>query len=289
MKTTLIITLTLVSLSFALAVPDTVVAQNREHQQLSADMRMLQEQTQQLAITLSALSAALSDALRDLSSRLDQANDFTLKGFADQRLIVDAFGTDLRVIRERVDETNVRVSTLGQEIDALRTTIPLIAQRQTNGVDGDAVNGPDSLLASGVDPSSSAVGLSPTRMYETAFADYAAGQWSLAITGFEAFLRTFSMSEQADDAQFYVGETYFNQNLMPEAVIAYNRVIDNYSSVNSTSLAYYKRGLAQERLGQLDNARSSWEQVVADYPTSDAGRLALQNLDRLNLQEQPSP
>ena len=29
-------------------------AQNREHQQMTADLRMLQEQTQQLAITLAA-------------------------------------------------------------------------------------------------------------------------------------------------------------------------------------------------------------------------------------------
>ena len=97
------------------------------------------------------------------------------------------------------------------------------------------------------------------------------------------------MTQQADDAQFYVGETYFNQNLMPEAVVAYNRVIDDYGGVNSTSLAYYKRGLAQERLGQLDDARASWQQVVDGYPESDAGRLAAQNLDRLSRQEPPAP
>ena len=94
------------------------------------------------------------------------------------------------------------------------------------------------------------------------------------------------MSEQADDAQFYLGETYFNQNLMPEAIAGYNRVIDNYGTGNQAPLAYYKRGLAQERLGQVADARASWEEVVDSYPTSDAGRLAQQNLERLNRQEQ---
>ena len=126
MKITLTVALTVLLLAFSLVAPLAAAAQNREHQQLSADIRMLQEQTQQLAITLSALTIALNDALRDLNARLDQANDLTIKGFADQRLVVDALGTDLRVIRERVDETNVRVSRLGQEVDALRTTIPLI-------------------------------------------------------------------------------------------------------------------------------------------------------------------
>jgi TolA-binding protein len=44
---------------------------------------------------------------------------------------------------------------------------------------------------------------------------------------------------------------------------------------------YYKRGLAQERLGQLDEARASWNTVIQTAPDSDAGRLAKQNLDRV--------
>jgi len=283
MKTTL--TLALVVVVLGGGAPRQAFAQNREHQQIAADIRMLQEQTQQLAITLSALSEALTQALTSMNARLDRANDATLKGFADQRLIIDGLGDDLRVVRERVDETNVRVSTLGQEVDALRATMPALLQGFGPGGAGALPPGAtpeDPADATQVTPS--VAGVSPTRMYETAFADYAAGQWSLAITGFEAFLRTFPTSEMADDAQFYVGETYFNQNLMPEAISAYNRVIDNYPGADSVRLAYYKRGLAQEGLGRIDEARASWEEVVSQYPNSDAGRLAQQNLDRLSRQ-----
>ena len=264
---------------------DRVAAQNREHQQLAADMRMLQEQTQQLAITLSALTAALDEALGAMNTRIDELKDRTLKGFADQRLLVDSFDTDLRVIRERVDETNVRVSSLGQEVDALRTYMPLLLQLRVGDPDAvtdqDGVLLPPELEAPGT---TSIVGLSPTRMYDTAFADYSAGQWTLAITGFEAFMRTFPTSEQADDAQFYVGETYFHQNLFEQSVAAYNQVINDYPTANSVPPAYYKRGLAQERLGQPEDARASWERVATDFPDSDAGRLAMQNLDRLDRQ-----
>jgi tol-pal system protein YbgF len=127
----------------------------------------------------------------------------------------------------------------------------------------------------------STAGLSPTRLYETARADYVAGQWSSAINGFEAFLRAFPRSEQADDAQLYIGETYFAQNQWPEAIGAYNQVVQMYPGTNSVPVAYYKRGLAEERLGQLDAARASWQAAAADFPDSDAGRLARQNLDRL--------
>ena len=107
-------------------------------------------------------------------------------------------------------------------------------------------------------------------MFDTARADYAAGQWSLAITGFDAFLKTFPRSEMADDAQFYIGETYYAQNRWTDAIAAYNQVIQNYPMGNAVPDAYYKRGLAQERLGQLDAARESWNTAVKNYPDSDA-------------------
>jgi TolA-binding protein len=59
-------------------------------------------------------------------------------------------------------------------------------------------------------------------------------------------------------------------------------VITNYPRGQSVAPAYYKRGLAFERLGQTDRARESFDAVVKTFPDSDAARLAKQNLDRLN-------
>ncbi|MGE0591194.1 MAG: tol-pal system protein YbgF [Vicinamibacterales bacterium] len=259
----------------------TAHAQNREHLQMMAEIRMMQEQAQQLATTLAGLGATLQEALKAINARLDEAEALTRRSFADQKLALDGVGTDLRVVRERVDETTVRVSTLGQEIEALRTSIPVMPPAPFPVDPADPNAPPTDALEPAQPIVPSTAGLSPTRMFETAWADYTAGQWSLAITGFEAFLKTFPRSEMADEAQFYVGETHFAQNRFAEAVAAYNQVIQGYPGSNSLPLAYYKRGLAQERLGEPDAARASWEQVIATYPDSDAGRLARQNLDRL--------
>src|SRR6185503_18054158 len=98
----------------------------------------------------------------------------------------------------------------------------------------------------------STAGLSPTRMFETARADYFGGQWASAINGFEAFLRTFPRSEQADDAQLLIAESHYSQNNWPEAIAAYNVVIQNYPGTNSVPTAYYKRGMAQNNAGQME-------------------------------------
>ena len=97
-----------------------VMAADREHQQMMADIRMLQEQGNRLHLML----GTLDQTLQTLLSRLDEQDDAARRAFADQRLMVDNLTGGVRVIREKVDETNVRVSSLSQELEALRLAIP---------------------------------------------------------------------------------------------------------------------------------------------------------------------
>ena len=266
-------------------------AQNREHQQMAAELRILQEQTQQLAVTLAALNQALAESLKQLNTRIDENSNSTRRGFADQKLLIDNMAGDVSRIRERTGDTSVRIGSLQEELEALRTTVQ--ALQQTAGIPAitsgtatptdptAAATLPPAPSLPPPAPASSTAGLSPTRLYDTAQADYFAGQWSSAISGFEAFLRAFPRSEQADDAQLYIGETHFAQNQWNEAIGAYNQLIQSYPGTNSVPVAYYKRGLAHERLGQIDAAQMSWEAAAKSFPDSDAGRLAKQNLDRL--------
>jgi tol-pal system protein YbgF len=280
----------LVLLLAAMVMP--VNAQNREHQQMTADVRMLQEQTQQLAITLAAINQALTESIKALNARLDQANEATRKGFADQKLTIDNIVEGVQVIRERSSDTNVRIGSLSEELEAMRLTVQALQALQQSAAAPPVPADPNAPVDPGAPPSPaplppaaslpSTAGLSPTRMFDTARADYFAGQWASAINGFEAFLRTFPRSEQADDAQLNIGESYYAQRQWPEAIAAYNLVIQNYPGTNSVPTAYYKRGLAQEGAGQLDAARASWETVAKSFPDSDEGRLAKQAVARVS-------
>jgi tol-pal system protein YbgF len=262
-------------------------AQNREHQQMAGELRMLQEQQQQLALTF----AQLADAIKALNARLDDVNNTMRKGLADQKLVIDGMGNDLRTIRERTDDTSVRLGTIRDEIDALRTTVTTLSQAQTAPpapIEPLDPNAPAPPAPTPAVPTPSTAGLSPTRMYQTAFADYTSGQYSLATTGFEQFIRTFPRSEMADDAQFFIGEAQYMQNKFADAIAAYNAVIQNYPMGDQVPLALYKRGQAQQQLGQVDAARASWQLVIDKFPDSDGARLAKQRLDALSRQ-QPRP
>jgi tol-pal system protein YbgF len=277
-----------IALAALLMMPGSAAAQNREHQQLAADVRMLQEQAQQLALTLAAQNQALTEALKAITTRLDAQNEAMRKGFADQRLLVDEVGDAVGVIRERSDDTNVRITALREELEALRNTVQALQQSALAPpavalpVDPNAPAPAAPALPPPVAPAlPSTAGLSPQRLFDPARSDYFAGQYSSAILGFEAFLRAFPRSELADDAQFYIAESQAGQNQWAEAVAAYNLVIQNYPGSNSVPGSYYKRGLAQERLGQADAARASYETLVKSFPDSTEASLAKQSLDRL--------
>jgi tol-pal system protein YbgF len=267
-------------------------APNREHEQMMADIRMLQEQSQQLQ----QLLATLAEAIKGVTARIDEQSGVTRKAFADQKLQVDTVGSDIRVLREKLDETNVRLTSLSQDVEGLRDAIPQGASPATSGPgetptdpasDGGATPaGGASTGSAGVPPpipqGTGATGMTPRRLYETAYADYTAGQWSLAIQGFETYLKTYPKSELADDAQYYIGESFAGDSKYRDAAAAYERVIRDYPSSNILPEAWYKVGISYDRLGQPDKAREAFEAVVKNYPNSDAGGLARQNLDRLN-------
>src|SRR5215210_3860248 len=94
---------TLIAL-FVWTMPARPRAADREHQQIIADIRMLQEQAQQLQ----ALLNGLGDALKAMNSRLDDQTALERKAFADGKVQVAGISSDIRVVREKIDETNVR-------------------------------------------------------------------------------------------------------------------------------------------------------------------------------------
>jgi tol-pal system protein YbgF len=262
-----------------------LAAADKEHLQMMADIRMLQEQAQQLQQML----GTLAEALKMMTAKMDEQGNVTRKAFADQKLVVDNASTDLRVVREKLDETNVRITSLSQELEAVRQAIPPMTS-MAPAFDPTLAPGEGAAMAGGIPPSmpspappAGAIvppGTSPQRLYDMAWADYAAGQWTLAIQGFQSFMRAFPKSELADDAQYLIGESYLLDNKFRDALDGYEQVIKNYPGGDKLPNAYYKRGVVLERLGQSDRARESYEFVVKNYPETPAGALAKQRLNR---------
>ncbi|HJO17705.1 MAG TPA: tol-pal system protein YbgF [Vicinamibacterales bacterium] len=265
------------SIMLSLALSHPLSAQSDEERQIMADLRILQMQTQELALMV----AILTKALDDMSLSVTDQAAINRQAFADSRLLVDTVANSIRVLREKVDDTNVRISSFSQEIEALRMSIPrfpaTVDDSEATESEGEQVSAPSPEPPLPTNP-----GISPQRLYDNAWADYSTGQWSLAIAGFDTYIKTFPRSDLADDAQFYIGETHYNDGRFADAVLAYDEVIVNHSEGNAVPEAQYKKGLALDRLGDTDQARETFQTVLDSFPDSRMAALALQALNRLN-------
>ncbi len=253
-------------------------AANKEHQQLMADLRMLQEQSQRLQ----NLIGSVTDAIKAVNTRLDSQSETTRKAFADQKLVIDNLTNDVRVIREKLDDNNVRIGSLTQEVDSLRQAMQQMGSRPSGTNDSTPPAGaPSGGTAPAGGQASPGVGASPQKVFDSAQSDYYAGQYDLAILGFADYIKSFPKSEMADDAQVYICTAYLQDGKNDKAVEACDLAIRTYPGGDKIPDAYYKKGLALQNLRDLNGARDAWDHVVKTYPDSDAGRLAKQRLDQI--------
>ncbi len=278
---------------FAIAVagvlaPAVAAAQNREHLQLFSDVRMLQEQTQQLRLAV----ASLSEALAKVGPRIDEQASATRKLFADQGLVIGALTDNARILREKLDATNVSLSKEAHEMEIMRQE--LAAQRTlltqiialltaTSAVTDPAAAGTGATPpAAAPPPVAPAQPQNPQRAFDSAFGDYARGDFEMAITGFEYYIKIFPTSPDAARARFHIAESYYGRGGFKEAVAAYEQVITIHKGTDWEPQAIYKQGLAYEQLGQTARARTNWELVRRTFPDGSAYMLATQALARIN-------
>ena len=289
-----------VTLLALLALPASAAAQNREHQQIFADMRMLQEQTQLLRVAV----AELVESLKAVNSRVDEQSNLTRKLFADQGVQIGGLTDNARILREKLDATTVTLSkdahemeTIRQELGNQRTLLNQIITMLTPVIAAQAATDPAAAGTAGAPPTGATPPpagppaatppalppppQNPQRSFDTAFGDYVTGQFDMALAGFQYYIETFPTSPDVPKARFHIAESHYGKGANKEAVTAYEQVITLHKGTEWEPQALYKQGLAYEKLGQTERAKANWELVRKAFPDSSAAILATQNLARI--------
>jgi len=265
--------------------PAPAQAQNREHLQMNADLRMLQEQLSRLQITTNALG----EAVRAINKRLDDQAAAGQKTFADLQALINSLATTVNTVREKVDDNTVRVQELKQELPALRFGLSMVAEQLNTLVSllQPPVNPSANGAPAGGAPSAGPLGGvkvpdSPNALYDAARADYMSNRLDNAIEGYTEFVEKFPDAPNAASAQFQIGMAYFGQRKLRDALTAFDKVIANYPNADEVLQdAYYQKGLALIELNQRTEARRVFQEIVQKFPGSSKALLAQQRLSTL--------
>ena len=87
-----------------------------------------------------------------------------------------------------------------------------------------------------------------------------------ARKAFESLIKQYPQSDQADNAQFWIGDTYYRQGWYEKAILEYQKVIENYPKGNKVPAALLKQGMAFTELGDKENATFIFKEIMSRSP-----------------------
>lgn len=120
--------------------------------------------------------------------------------------------------------------------------------------------------------------LTETDVYTAAKQLFDQNEFEKAREGFEKLLKKFPNSTRADNAQFWIGETYYRERWYEKAILEYQKVIEKYPNGNKVAAALLKQGFAFLNLGDKPNARLILKELVKKYPSSNEATVGKQKL-----------
>ena len=112
------------------------------------------------------------------------------------------------------------------------------------------------------------------RVFAAALAKLRGGDDGQAALEFTDFVVQYPAHPQVAAAQNHIGEAYYRQRDYRQAMAEFQKTVDGYTQAAQVSEALLKIGLCQRELGDAARAKASWEQVVKQFPKSDAARQA---------------
>jgi tol-pal system protein YbgF len=258
----------ILAIQFVIA-PPPVRAANKETERLMIQVAGLQNQ-------LADLARAHEESLRELrrlNELLAEQNASFKRTLQDQRMQEEAISAALKELGERLGELN-------EKYQSLKAAPPPVSG-DAFGLPPAAAPGtsPVGPASSPAPPPAAAAPAAPRELYSQAYADFARGNYDLAVQGFTEYIKTYPGTDFTDNAQYWVGECLYGKKEYNEAIEAWNTLFRDYSSSDKLPDARVKKGMALERLGRRSQALVEYRFVIDRFPNSPAARIARERLN----------
>ncbi len=108
------------------------------------------------------------------------------------------------------------------------------------------------------------------------------GDMEQARIQFENYINKYPDSDNADNARFWIADSYYVDKWYEKAILEYQKVLEQYPDSNKTAAARLKQGYAFAELGEKANARLILNELVNRYPGSREATFAREKLKHLD-------
>jgi len=225
-----------------------------------------------MAATMGSLQKSVQDVQANSGARLDTMST-QVQGLSD----------NLEEIKSRLGKLNQQLVDLQNSVQGLDAKISGGAPAPATGL-ATPTSSTGSPRPAGSSPSALPAGApSADTLYSNGLRDITSGKYDLARSEFEDYLKFYSDTDLASNAQFYLGEIFYKQKQYTDAVAAYDKVLTNYPKSFKLGPARLRKGMALLELGQKNAGVRELREVVKRYPGSDEDRIARTKLKELGV------
>jgi tol-pal system protein YbgF len=268
----------LTTVALGLAVAGAGAGQKKEDIIL-AELSKIQAQLARLASSQVELQAAVEA----LTAGATEQQDSFRKTFADSKIALERMQQDMSILSERIDETNSRLGGLREDLVTLRQSREAIVVPAAEPAPTETSSAPGQMPAGETPPPLPAVAAGPSviDLYNEARTDYTQGRYALAITGFKDVLELDKKGDLADNAHYWMGESYLAQRQHDLAIAEFDKIIRDYPQSNKRPDAYLKKAITLEEMGRRSEANVMYELVIEQFPRTPQERVARRKLEDL--------
>ena len=240
---------------------DKISALSAENQKLKTDLLIQVDNLQSEVRTLSTGDEEYKDYLKRPSKEIGQAK-------AD----VEARLKSLEEGRRNLEEKNKAQEERIREMEAhLKAVDERAKETETEK--------PDSTKELPSKPKGNSAEMK--NLYKDAYNTFQRKELERARKKFEAFLKQYPNGELSGNAQFWIGEIYYQKKDFEKAILEYEKTITKYPEADKVPAALYKQALAFLELGDKGNARNLLKRVIQRFPRSKQAEMAKKKLEAI--------
>ncbi len=257
----------LIAAVFCISLP--AFAANKDMIQLQTQVQQLQEQMARMQQSFDERMGVMrnlveqtTDNINKMSVSVDTLNKSLQQQNADAAGRLDQVSSQVQSLHDSVDEIKARMAKVNKQLDDM-----VAGQQNLNGNPPPPPGAAANIQAPPADV-----------LYNNALRDYNAAKYQLAQQEFADYVKFYGNTDLAGNAQFYIADIEYRQGNYQQAVVEYDKVLEQYPGGNKAAAAQLKKGYALLEIGQKDAGVKELQSLIARYPRAPE---AAQAKDRL--------
>jgi TolA-binding protein len=278
-------------------------AASKEIIELQTQVQQLLDMVQRLQSTLDTRFGVLQHLVEQTA---DNANQMTVTVNALQQKVnagaeanggkLDTVSGQVQSLNDSVDELKSRIAKLDKSVSDLQTQLQNIQSPPAGTVPGAAAPGGASPSSPGAESNSQPAAGGPAPMasaapvapplketFQGGLRDYNAAHYTVAASEFEDVLHFYPMDDLAGTAQFYLGEIAYRQLDYPDAIKAYNAVLESFPGNSKAPAAQLRKGLALLQLNKKDAGVHELRLLIQRHPQTPEASQARSKLNSMGV------